>query len=54
MHYMFADYSIEALEAPSGGPLVLLMLNVLGTYNLTVKDNKSALYYHRFMEVCNI
>ena len=44
---MFLEYVIETVPAPSGGPLVLLILNIMEQYGFNETD---PLYYHRLIE----
>ncbi|XP_033640566.1 scoloptoxin SSD14-like isoform X1 [Asterias rubens] len=46
----YRDYNLVTLPQPSGGPMLLTLMNILELYNVTQADQNTALYYHRFIE----
>ena len=44
-------YTIEAPPAPSGGPGLLFLMNVLDEFGFGDSDEDTTLYYHNLIEV---
>ena len=49
MIFIFTGYTIHSTPAPSGGPLLLFILNVMDEYPLSALSSIS-LTYHRLIE----
>ena len=49
--WSLSDMTVETVDAPSGGPLLLFALNVLERYGIKPSDKDQVLYYHRLIEV---